>query len=250
MSNLYFDESLAGDDLAPGALVVLSGDEARHAVTVSRLRVGESILVGNGAGVRAECSVRTATPRSLELVVTAVETRPVVTPGVVLVQALAKGDRDERAVEAVTEMGIDAVIPWQAERSVSRWTSDKLLKGTARWSKVAREAAKQSLRFRLPVVRPLVDITGLVALAANNRVLVLDPEADQRLSRLGIEWLTPLVGGEIVIVVGPEGGLSPRELEMLASAGAVRVALGETVLRTSTAGPAALALVNAALNRW
>ncbi len=251
MSNLYLDEKLTADDLTAGSTVVLTGDEARHAVTVSRLRAGETVLLSNGAGLMAECEVRRTESRELELSILSVEIRSFEEHRVVLAQALAKGDRDERAVQAAVEIGVDAVLPWQAERSVSRWSGDKIDKGVARWAKVAREASKQSLRAWLPEVRQPESTAGLVRHTLHSRLLVLDPRADRALSALKREDIIPLDSrGEILILVGPEGGLTERELSVLTDAGATAVRLGQNVLRTSTAGPAALALVNVALGRW
>ncbi|CAQ01839.1 conserved hypothetical protein [Clavibacter sepedonicus] len=233
---------------------MLAGQEARHAVTVSRVRSGEGILVGDGRGTIASGTVTSAEPQRLELRVDAVEAHPEPSPRVVLVQALAKGDRDELAVQAATELGVDAVIPWQAQRSVSRWEGQKVAKGRDRWRAIVREAAKQSIRPRVPEVEPLATTKDLVRMAATFRVLVLvlDPTAEARLSRLDLAAADGDADAatDVLLVVGPEGGISPAEVEALREAGAIPVALGSGILRTSTAGPAALALVNAGLGRW
>ncbi|WGD36397.1 16S rRNA (uracil(1498)-N(3))-methyltransferase [Lysinibacter sp. HNR] len=251
MSNLYLDESLTAEKMAVGSSVLLTGEEARHAATVSRLRAGESILLGNGAGVLAECEVLRATPREVELRVRSLEHRPREEHRIVLAQALAKGDRDERAVQAAVEVGADAIVPWQAERSVSRWSGEKIEKGVARWSKVVREASKQSLRAWIPQVRQPESTAGLVRHTQFSRLLVLDPRAERSLSGLSCHDIVPAdPRGDVLVLVGPEGGLTDRELEVLTTSGALAVRLGQNVLRTSTAGPAALVLVNVALGRW
>jgi len=163
------------------------------------------------------------------------------------VQALAKGDRDELAVQAATELGVDEIVPWQASRSVSRWDAAKAVKGRARWTTIVREAAKQAHRAWVPEVAELTTTAGLARRAAASLVLILEPTATERLSAVVIE---PGDVGEIVLVVGPEGGIAPDELDVLAAAGARLVRLGDTVLRTSTAGPAALAVVSTAIARW
>jgi 16S rRNA (uracil1498-N3)-methyltransferase len=178
------------------------------------------------------------------LVVESVQESPVPSPRLVLVQALAKGDRDELAVQAATELGVDEVVPWQAARSISRWSGPKEEKGRERWRAIVREASKQSLRPRVPEVAPLEQVRGLVARAATARVLVLEPSAQARLSQVVPD------GRDLVLVVGPEGGIAPEELRLLAEAGAEAVALGDSVLRTSTAGPAAIAVLSARLGRW
>jgi 16S rRNA (uracil1498-N3)-methyltransferase len=250
VAHFHLADDLDAADLAVGRVVALGPQESRHAVTVSRVRAGEGLLVGDGRGTIASCTVTAADPQRLELRVESVETHPAPSPRVVLVQALAKGDRDELAVQAATELGVDAVIPWQAQRSVSRWEGAKVAKGRERWRAIVREAVKQSIRPHVPEVEMLATTKDLVRLAATARVLVLDPTAEARLSRLDLAAPADGPATDVLLVVGPEGGISPAEVEALRAAGAVPVALGSGILRTSTAGPAALALVNAALGRW
>jgi 16S rRNA (uracil1498-N3)-methyltransferase len=250
VAHFHLADDLDAADLAVGRVVALGPQESRHAVTVSRVRAGEGLLVGDGRGTIASCTVTAADPQRLELRVESVETHPAPSPRVVLVQALAKGDRDELAVQAATELGVDAVIPWQAQRSVSRWEGAKVAKGRERWRAIVREAVKQSIRPRVPEVEALATTRDLVRLAATARVLVLDPTAEARLSRLDLAAPADGPAADVLLVVGPEGGISPAEVQALRAAGAVPVALGSGILRTSTAGPAALALVNAALGRW
>ncbi|WP_445441802.1 16S rRNA (uracil(1498)-N(3))-methyltransferase [Clavibacter sp. km1a] len=250
MAHFYLADDMGASDLAVDRVIVLTGQEARHAVIVSRVRAGEALLVGDGRGTVASCTVTSAAAQRLELRVGSVEAHPAPSPRVVLVQALAKGDRDELAVQAATELGVDAVIPWQAQRSVSRWEGAKVAKGRERWRAIVREAVKQSIRPRVPEVEELASTKDLVRLAATSRVLVLDPTAEARLSRLDLSAPAGGPATDVLLVVGPEGGISPAEVESLRAAGGVPVALGSGILRTSTAGPAALALVNAALGRW
>lgn len=242
MANLYLDESLT--DVSPGATVELTGAEAKHAATVARTRTGEEVIVGNGAGLVVRGVVRAASAASVLIEVTDTTRTPVPEPKILLAQALAKGDRDELAVQAATELGVDGVIPWQAERSVSRWDAAKAAKGRERWAAIVREATKQSVRAWLPEVAPLVTTKGLVSLAAERRLVVLEPSAREPVSALRPD------GRDIVLVVGPEGGISPPELDAFRAAGAEVVRLGASVLRTSTAGPAAIAVLNVALGRF
>ncbi len=231
-------------DAAAGDVLELTGAEAKHAAVVRRVRVGEAVTIGDGSGVWCEGIVAAVSPTRVEVDVTARREVAVPTPRLVLVQALAKGDRDELAVQASCELGIDEIVPWQASRSVSRWEGPKAAKGRERWASIVREAAKQAHRAWIPEVAPVVT-TGLLAQRAGaDRMLILDPVADQRLSEIEPD------GRDIVLVVGPEGGIAPEEFERLTDAGAERVRLGSTVLRTSTAGPAAIAVLSAALGRW
>ncbi len=257
MANLYYREDLPASAFAVGATVEIAGHEARHAVRVSRLRVGERILVGNGAGTLAEGVAERVDRDCFAVRVERAEEAPDPAPRLVLVQALAKGDRDERAVEQATEFGVDLIIPWQAARSVSRWDGDeKAAKGAAKWRRVAREASKQALRSRVPAVTPPVSLDDICGFArAGAEVLVLHPAGEEALS----DYAPSPVGegaapgdplGGVLVVVGPEGGIDDGELAALAAAGARVLRLGDTVLRTSSAGPAALAVLNVALGRW
>jgi 16S rRNA (uracil1498-N3)-methyltransferase len=253
MANLYYREDLRALPLEAGTEVEIDGDEARHALRVSRLRVGERTIVGDGSGRLGFGEVVRADRERFSVRIERVEVAAAQAPRLVLVQALAKGDRDERAVEQATEFGVDAIVPWQAARSVSRWDgerAEKARKGVEKWARIAREAAKQSVRAAIPEIQDPVSLSDLVALASSEaEVLVLHPRGGRRLS----EWARAAVASppsEIYLVVGPEGGLDGGELDALEAAGARVLVLGDTVLRTSSAGPAALAVLNSVLGRW
>lgn len=255
MANLYYREDLDDGAFGLDALLEVTGDEARHAVRVSRLRAGERILVGNGLGTIGDGVVESAAKDRFTVRLDAVRRDPEPATRLVLVQALAKGDRDERAIEQATEFGVDAIVPWQAARSVSRWDgaggAEKSAKGVAKWRRIAREASKQSLRARIPEVREPATLAGLCEAAAGEgtAVIVLHPRSGERLS----DWAADAAArsaAEILLVVGPEGGFADAELDALEAAGARILVLGSTVLRTSSAGPAALAVLGVALGRW
>jgi 16S rRNA (uracil1498-N3)-methyltransferase len=243
MAHFYLNEEIS--EIEVGARAQLTGSEARHAVTVSRLQVGERVLIGNGAGLTIAGPIVLADHTLLEIEVDGITREPLPSPGIWLAQALAKGDRDELAVQAATELGIDGVIPWMAQRSISRWEGAKVAKGHARWEAIVREASKQAIRTWIPEVGELVSTKQLALLAAHTRMIVLDPTGDETLTAL-----VPDTDRDVVLVVGPEGGIAPAELKMLVAAGATTARLGTTVLRTSTAGPAAIAVLNAKLGRW
>ncbi|QAY61357.1 16S rRNA (uracil(1498)-N(3))-methyltransferase [Microbacterium protaetiae] len=232
-------------DARVGDRVMLTGAEAHHAATVRRVRAGETITLGDGRGAWLTAVCEDVTPQQVAVRVTAREDVPAASPRVVLVQALAKGDRDELAVQAATELGVDEIVPWQAARSISRWEGAKQAKGRTRWQSIAREAAKQAHRAWIPEVAEVITTRALIGRAAASRLVVLDPAGTVPLSGLDVGD-----GRDIVLVVGPEGGIAAEELSAFAEAGAVIAALGSTVLRTSTAGPAALAVVSTRLGRW
>lgn len=229
----------------PGDELVLAGAEAHHAAAVRRVRAGETVSLGDGAGVWLVGECVSVSPREVVVRVGSRVQHERPARRLVLVQALAKGDRDELAVQAATELGVDEIVPWQAERSVSRWDG-KVDKGLARWRTIVREAAKQAHRAWVPEVSSPVTTAALAQRAAASRMLVLEPSATERLTAvdLGDDHR------DLVFVVGPEGGVSAAELERLTGGGAKAVLLGETVLRTSTAGAAALSVANARLGRW
>lgn len=233
------------DSLAPDRLV-LAGPEGRHAATVRRLRAGEQVDVVDGAGGRATCAVAAVGRDVVELDVVARSQEDAPVPRLVLVQALAKGDRGELAVELATEVGVDEVVPWPAERCVARWEGPRGDKALERWRATAREAAKQSRRARLPVVTapaPTAAVAHRLGAAAAG--LVLHESAVPPLASVALPD-----DGDVVLVVGPEGGISDRELETFTAAGGQPVRLGGTVLRTSTAGAVAAAVVSARTGRW
>jgi len=232
-------------DLERGS-IILSGAEGRHAATVRRLTAGERADVTDGEGTIAECVVTGVRPGVVELAVLATRAEPAAEPRIVVVQAIPKGDRGELAVEIMTEVGVDAVVAWQAERCVARWRADRAGKALARWQATAREAAKQARRAWIP------EVTGPEATPAVARragaaglAVLLDPEAPATLGRIDMPER-----GEIVVIVGPEGGVSPAEADTLTRAGAIAARLGPTVLRSSSAGAVAAGIALARSSRW
>ena len=242
MAHFYLNEALSST--VPGSEVWLTGAEARHAVAVSRTKVGDILHLGNGAGMMLTGEVTAAASDRVSVRVDTVRHQEPPSPRIHLVQALAKGDRDEAAVQTATELGVDEVTPWAAERSIVKWVGAKADKGAERWRAIVREAAKQSVRPHLPTVHSVAGTSRIAECASTDRVLVLEPSADTPLTSLTFD------ARAIVLVVGPEGGISPSERRRLVEAGAEEVRLGPTVLRTSTAGPAALAVIASMLGRW
>ena len=229
-----------------GDVIVLAGPEGRHAATVRRIRPGERADVTDGQGLLAECVVTAAGAGRVELRVQARRAVPVPDPRIAVVQAIAKGERAELAVETMTEVGVDVIVPWQAERCVARWPADRAARALERWRSAAREAAKQARRARVPQVTAAAATAEVAAQAAAAAcAVVLEPGAAQPLSRLPAP-----VRGDIVLIVGPEGGISPAELDAFTAVGAIPARLGDSVLRTSTAGAAAAAVLMAATGRW
>jgi 16S rRNA (uracil1498-N3)-methyltransferase len=241
---VHLVESLAG--AVPGSVVEVTGDEAHHAVAVRRLREGEHVVLTDGLGTSVTGAVASTGKRAFAVTVATVAQLERPEPAITVVQALPKGDRGELAVEVLTEVGVDRVVPWAASRSVAVWKGERAAKAHARWQATSREAAKQSRRSWLPTVTPLAstaDLAGVVGEA--DLAVVLHEDATAPLSAVDVP-----VTGRIVVVVGPEGGIAPDELAALTDAGAQSVRLGAEVLRTSTAGVAAVAALLARTPRW
>ncbi|MGH8862299.1 MAG: 16S rRNA (uracil(1498)-N(3))-methyltransferase [Jatrophihabitantaceae bacterium] len=228
------------DELPAAGAFALTGEEGRHAARVRRLGVGESLLVGDGRGGIIECTVASVAADGLDLQVTSRRAVPAPDPRIVVVQGLPKGDRAELAVETMTELGVDEIVPWAAARSIVRWDGPRGVKALDRWRRTAREAAKQSRRAWVPVVAGPVTAAQVAAPTFVLHEAATTPLATAQLPSTG----------EVVVVVGPEGGIATDELALFAAAGAVPVRLGSPVLRTSTAGAAALAALSLRLGRW
>ncbi|MEU9913195.1 16S rRNA (uracil(1498)-N(3))-methyltransferase [Streptomyces sp. NPDC051001] len=230
-----------------GGRYVLEGPEGRHAVSVKRLQPGEEVVLTDGAGRYAVCDVIGTEGKDRLIVhMTSVSEEPAESPRITVVQALPKGDRGELAVETMTETGVDAIVPWQASRCITQWKGDRGLKALTKWRSTAREAGKQSRRFRFPEVADLATSKQVAALLAEaDFAAVLHESGDEPLATVELP-----AEGDIVLVVGPEGGVSPEELALFEEAGGKPYVLGRTVLRTSTAGTAATAVLLARTGRW
>lgn len=228
-----------------GARIVLDGAEGRHAAGSRRMAAGEAVDLVDGRGARACCRVLASGKDTLTLEVVGRAVEPPPALRVVLVQALAKGDRGELAVELATEVGVDEVVPWVAARCVMQWKGERGVRQHERWASTAREAAKQSRRAWVPPVAALHTTAQVAARMSGATSLVLHEGATEPLTGTALP-----ADGEVLLVVGPEGGIDERELEAFAAAGARAVRLGPSVLRTSTAGAAAAAVVSARTGRW
>jgi len=212
---------------------------------VRRIGVGESVLVTDGFGHRAGAVVESVGVGTLRLRIQAITLERQPDSRFVLVQALAKGDRAEQAIESATELGVDVVVPWQAARSIVIWRGERAVKSLRKWESVVLAATKQSRRSRVPLVSGLADHAAVIdRIESAALALVLHEDAQQPLVSLALPE-----SGDVVVIVGPEGGVAPDELRAFLAAGAVAVRLGSNVLRSSSAGPAALAVMSAA-GRW
>jgi 16S rRNA (uracil1498-N3)-methyltransferase len=237
---------VAETDVLCGDRIVLRGQEGRHATTVRRLTAGETAYVTDGAGTVAECQVTAARPGELELEVLGVYAEPRPVPSLAVAQAIPKGDRAELAVELLTEVGADVIVPWAAQRCVVQWRGDRAARSLARWQSTALQAAKQSRRAWFPEVTDQADQESLAERVKSAALAVLlDADAPDRLADVAVPE-----DGEVVLIIGPEGGITEAEKEALHAAGAVAARLGPTVLRASSAGIAAAGIVLSRTARW
>ncbi len=246
-TSVFLIDSDRSAEATVGNDVLLEGPEGRHAVSVQRIRVGEQVDLVDGHGRRITGSVTDIAGKDTATIrVTKIDDEPEPRPRITAVQAIAKGDRGELAVQMLTEAGIDVVVPWQAEHSIAKWDAEKSAKNRVKWEATTREAAKQARRSWIPRVDPLTGSAGVADLIANSGVaFVLDEQATTALTSIDAS-----TAHDIVLVIGPEGGLSDNEREQFADAGADLVRLGPSVLRTSTAGVAALSVISARIGRW
>lgn len=233
-----------------GSLAAVAGDEGFHAATVRRIRPGERLVLGDGAGALAHCEVEQAGRDGLRARVLERWTVEAARPAVTVVQALPKAERSELAIELATEAGADGFLAWQSARCVADWRGARVEKGLRRWRAVARSAARQSRRPHIPSVDGVLSTAELTRrvrgdVAARAAVLVLHESATDQLVKADVAQ-----ADSITLLVGPEGGIAPGELEELADAGAVAVRLGPQVLRTSTAAAVALGALGVLTPRW
>lgn len=244
---------IAPDDMKvdPGAVITVNGSEGRHAVTVKRLRVGEKLMLGDGQGTLAICRVTDIDGKNtLRATVDGVKTVPRQKPPVTIVQGIPKGDAADLAVDLCTEAGADCIIPWQASRCVAQWSGAKKEKGRNKWRKTAIEAAKQSRRAWDPEIKPIATLDDIVALVSETQrasgvVAILHESA-----RMTLETLPFNRAKSIVLIVGPEGGITKDELTALETAGGQAVIMGPTVLRSAAAGAVALGAMGVLTERW
>lgn len=228
-----------------GHAMVLGGTEGRHAATVTRVRRGEAIEVVDGQGTRIMARVRDLGRDELTVEVLDLVHEPEPNPAFVVVQALPKGEHADLAVDQLTQAGVDRILPWAAANCVARWDAERVPKGQVRWQQTAIQAAKQSRRSRIPRIESLAGTQDVEqAVRAADLAISLHEEATEPLSQVAL-----VPSGTILVIVGPEGGLAPSERERLGAAGAREARLGPQVLRTSLAGPVALAILSGR-GRW
>jgi 16S rRNA (uracil1498-N3)-methyltransferase len=233
--------------LSAAGIVEVTGPEGRHAVTVKRLTVGERVDLGDGAGhvvIGRVAEVHAPDRLVVEVLERRVAAEP--QPRLVVVQAVPKGERGELAVSLLTEVGADVIVPWGASRCVAQWKGERGEKSWRKWESAMRAAGKQSRRVTFPLMAPLAATPEVITLLAEAATaLVLHEDGAEALPQIAVP-----ASGDVVVVVGPEGGITPEELQAFVGAGARAVRMGSAVMRTSTAGTAAVSALMASSGRW
>ena len=242
---LFFVSAVQLAGVTTGSILLLDGAEGRHGATVLRIGVDEQVQLTDGVGHRVDAVVESVGAGTLHLRLRAITQEPQPDSRFVLIQALAKGDRDEQAIAAATELGVDEVVPWQAARSIVIWRGERAVRSLRKWESVVLAATKQSRRARVPKVSEPADQAAVIQrIKAAALALVLHQDAPQPLAGVELPRF-----GDVLLIVGPEGGVTDEELSAFVAAGASAVLLGANVLRSSSAGPAAIAVLSAA-GRW
>lgn len=230
-------------DLGIGNSIEVTGDEAHHAIKVLRVEIGEEILLADGSGAWARGRVDAIAKKSFTLATLERGYREEATPELIVVQGLMKSERAKEAIELLTVAGATTIIPWQSARSIAKWQGDL----GEKWLSTAVAAAKQSRRINLPEIEGAITTAQIVKrFGGSSNLFVLHEGATRKIS----EAAKSLGEGAIVLVIGPEGGLTGAELGELSAVGGQIVLLGPEVLRSAHAGFAALAAISALTGRW
>lgn len=248
LQHFFLESQVLGDETDEVFALDLTADDLHHA-QVLRLKPGEHIVVIDGQSDYFECEIVSVSRDSLSVRITSKETQAQSPFEIWLVQGLAKGEKMDTVIRQVTEIGVAGVLVFQAQRSTVKLDAAKAAKRRERWEKIGRSAAMQSGRRQLPTIAGPLKLTDLVeALGDFDWVIIGWEEAPLESSLAALLTcgiLPPPRPLKIAVVVGPEGGLTTREVEALAGTGARSdvVSLGETILRTETAGVLMPALV-------
>lgn len=240
MPHLFFLDQLPTTDR-----IVVEGAEAHHAISVLRVESGEEVFLSDGQGKWVLGAVGDITRKKFETVVKERGTQAEARPKLTVLQGLPKSDRLKEAIELMVEAGVDEIIPWSAARSISKWQNDSQEK----WSNAALAAAKQSKRFTIPKIGAGVEIEKFLAQKAGSfAIIVLHESGGVKLSQVISEQMSEL--DEIILVIGPEGGITDSELSLFEKAGARVAQMGEAIFRSAHAGGFALAAISTLLKKW
>lgn len=219
----------------------VTGDEARHLTRVFRKAEGDKVTLADGKGRFYQGVITRILPEAVEGRITAtVESLVEATTRILLCQAMPKGDKMDEIVRKGTEIGVAGFLPFLSERCVARPDAAAARKRQERWQRIAEEASKQAGRSEIPQVYGLSDWAGVRAACAERfTLLAYEAETEQGLRQA----LQGQASAQTAIVIGPEGGFAPKEVQAATAAGMRPVTLGPRILRTETAGPVLAALI-------
>jgi 16S rRNA (uracil1498-N3)-methyltransferase len=238
MLTLFFVDDLP---TTVGATYEFNNDDANHAIRVLRMGTGNIFNLSDGAGSWSQVQVLTVAKKSMQVKVLETGKQEPLDTHFTVIQAIPKGDRIKESIEMCTEGGADRIVMWKAARSIGK-SDDKIEK----LQTTAREASKQSRRFRIPEVIGVAATNAVVdQIAQADLAIVFHESATMKVS----EIVTPGCK-KVAIIIGPEGGLTEDEIDTFAAAGAKVALMGRPVLRSAHAGLAALSAVNTALSVW
>lgn len=234
---VFFAEDLTS--VNPGDQLTVEGGDAKH-IRVMRIEPDDRLDLVDGRGARARARILQIGDRYVTVSIEDVAEEPIGKPRLTLVQALAKGGRDELAIEMATELGVDRIIAWESQRAIVRWSGKKRDKSLDKWRNILRAATKQARRARIPELLFADSAKSVIDLVENDQLVVMHESAEQSISGLDEAWDQP----GYALVVGPEGGITDTELDAFREAGAKVVLVGDTVMRVSTASAAGLTVLN------
>lgn len=236
MLTLFFVEDLPTHI---GSIYEFDNEDAHHAVRVLRMAAGEVFMLADGTGAWSQVKAFAVKKKSIEVEVIASGFQEALPTTITVVQALPKSDRAKEAIELLTEAGVDRIVPWAASRSIGK-ASDK-------FSVTAREASKQSRRLRIPEVTDIATTAQICeAIALSDLAIVFHESTDMKLS----DCVSSHNVAHLLIIIGPEGGITPTEIEEFKAAGAKVALMGRPIVRSAHAGIAAVAAVSALLKVW
>jgi 16S rRNA (uracil1498-N3)-methyltransferase len=236
MFTLFFVDDLP---TTVGSTYQFANEDANHAIRVLRMQAGAEFMLSDGNGAWSQVKAVEVSKRFMQVQVMDSGYQEALPTFITVVQALPKGDRSKEAIELLTESGVDRIVPWSASRSIG--------KGTDKFVITAREASKQSRRFRIPQVLELATTAQICeAIKLSDLAIVFHESASHKLS----DQISSHNVQTLLIIIGPEGGISDEELAAFESAGAKVALMGRPILRSAHAGIAAVSAVSALLRVW
>jgi 16S rRNA (uracil1498-N3)-methyltransferase len=236
MLTLFFVDDLP---VKVGQSYEFDNEDANHAIRVLRMAAGDVFMLADGTGAWSQVKAFAIKKKSMEVEVIATGFQEALPTTITVVQALPKSDRAKEAIELLTEAGVDRIVPWAATRSIGK-VSEK-------FAVTAREASKQSRRLRIPEVTDIATTEQICeAIKLSDLAIAFHESSDVKLS----DSISSHNVAHLLIIIGPEGGITSSELEAFKAAGAKVALMGRPILRSAHAGIAAVAAVSALLKVW